>query len=288
MTTYAKNLQIGDFRLVAKLGSGESGEVWSAVGGDAGEAVALKICKTTAEARRRAEYEYAMASKFSHSNILHPHSLLEIGGRPVIVMPLCAGRSVDGVSGCMSEAQIWKLLYDVSGALAEVHKAGYGHFDIKPSNILWSGKDFIVSDFGSCRRIATSDGGDTASDKSSFRFDAPEIARGEYRPAGDIWSLGASAFFLYMGTYVFNGLGGRAQKRTSPLPYMRKSMPELSELICRCLSWESGARPSAEEIADTAFAQMKRCGAARSERPLKPEKRDAGHAVSEFWPDRMM
>ena len=51
---------------------------------------------------------------------------------------------VEAAAGCFREKMIWELIEAVSGALSEIHGKEYGHFDVKPSNILWDGKRFIL------------------------------------------------------------------------------------------------------------------------------------------------
>lgn len=280
---------VGGFRLVARLGGGFSGEVWSAIDSVSGEVVALKICRERDDAMRCAEYEYAIARQFVHSNILRPSGMFVFEGRPVIVLPYCSGRSVDGVAGYMPELQMWHMMRDVSAALSAVHRAGYCHFDIKPSNILWTGREFMVADFGSCRPAGQENREPTADDESSFRYAAPEVVRRRFDTSGDVWSLGATAFYLYMGTHVFNGLGGRAQHPDSPLPYMRKSLEELSRLTCRCLAYEASARPSAAEIAEISERNIERCKETVHMRPMRPgrQSRDGMADAEDFWPETM-
>lgn len=45
-----------------------------------------------------------------------------------------------------------------------------------------------------------------------------------------------------------NGRGGRGQRDTSKLPYMRSEMPELSELVQRSLSFSPAQRPTLAEV----------------------------------------
>lgn len=287
-TNYSKNQTVGGYRLVSLLGIGCSGEVWAAIDGRSGHLAALKLYRDRAAARQ-AEHEYSAARRFRHPRILRPVEMIVHEDCPVIVLPYCPGRSVDGVAGYMSELQIWHLLRDIAGALDELHENGMGHFDVKPSNILWDGSDFLLSDFGSCRAVSDAEDRQVADDESSFRFDAPEVSRGEQTVAGDIWSLGATVFCLYMGTFVFNGLGGRAQRPDSPIPCMRKSLVALSELVCRCLRYDPSLRPSAREIIEVAEMNIGRCMA---EKPVRrPQfvsvRQGSSDGTGDYWPETM-
>lgn len=267
------------------LAFGESGEVWSALTDD-NNIIALKLF-TSDKDKNIAKHEYDMANRFTHENILNPLGILSIDSYPAILLPDCKGGSVDGVAGCFREKMIWRLIEAVSGALSEIHRKGYGHFDVKPSNILWDGKKFILSDFGACCALDENCPEETASDSSSFRFDAPEF-KTRRCSASDIWSFGATIFYLYMGCYVFNGLGGSGQHRDSPIPYMRKSLPKLSKLVQDCLEFNPEKRPTAEEINAVARAELERLNACSPQRDMRQGKKNSDQAGNtEFWPDIM-
>lgn len=268
------------------LGFGESGEVWSALTDD-GNVIALKVFSKADVNRNIAGHEFDAANRFTHENILKPLDILFIDSYPALLLPYCKGGSVDGVAGCFREKMIWKLIEALSDALSEIHRQGYGHFDVKPSNILWDGKRFLLSDFGACCALNEKYPEETASDSSSFRFDAPEF-KTRRCGASDIWSFGATVFYLYMGCYVFNGLGGRGQHCDSPIPYMRKSLPKLSKLVQECLEFDPEKRPTAEEINSIARAELEKMNACSPQRSLKQGRKNSNQAGNmEFWPDIM-
>ncbi len=281
------NMLVGDAKLMKLLGTGESGEVWSALTSD-GTIVALKIYRGKEEVKAKAEHEYEMARFFCNDHIISPLALSSFDSHPIIILPYCEGRSVDGIAAHLGEGMIWKLIQDISSALSEIHGKGYAHLDIKPSNILWDGKKFMLSDFGACTRPGDITQEDTATDASSYRFDAPELGK-QPCSASDIWSLGATIFYLYMGCHVFNGLGGRAQHKDSPLPYMRKSMPELSLLVQKCLNMDPLQRPTSKQIVEIASAETQKIALISPERPKRRTTVNSLHTGdTEFWSDAMI
>lgn len=278
------------YRLLTLVGKGQSGEVWSAFDTKGGGLFALKIFNENEKSALLARHEYGMASAFDHPCILRPIRLCELPDMQAIVMPLCGGRSVDGVAGFMDEDTIWSLIHDISSALACVHEEGCVHADVKPSNILWTGTQFMLADFSSCRRLAEGgDSPDVADDKSSFHYQAPEAVAHRCETASDVWSLGATVFHLFMGSLVFNGFGGRAQLPQSPVPFMRKEHAELSDLVCRCLSFNPADRPSASQIAKAAEEHLAGLTRRPTVRPRKPKETGAlTDSPSDFWPEEMI
>ena len=282
--------QLGAYKLISLLGKGKSGEVWSAISEVDNQAVALKIFSGGMEAHSKALYEYETATRWSHPNLLKPLALCNWDGHWGMVMPLCVGRSVDGVAGYVQEKHVWQLLHDVSSALSVLHQQGWGHWDVKPSNILWDESQFLLSDFGSSRKVGMDDAEVfVCSDNSSYRFDAPELTRGIQCEASDIWSLGATAFYLFMGCHVFHGLGGRAQKQESVVPCMRKNLPDLSGLIGRCLAYDFRVRPTADEIRELSRQQLEAAKWMKQNRTLKIEGivLDQVNDTLAFWPEEM-
>ena len=243
----------GRFVLVCPLGKGAKAEVWKAVDRqEGGKAVALKCCGE--ESWAIAEYNNGLS--FSHECLLKPTGLFGA----LIAMPFYEGRALDGICGYLTEEKAWQVLRDVASALAYLHERGICHDAVSLDNILWSGERFILSGLGHCHAGCST--------------------------PGDVWALAASVFRMVMGRPVFGGVEGRTQRPDSPLPFMRKSMPELSRLIARCLEYRPEKRPTAQEIRETAAAQAAALSSREYTRPLK-SKETATVMDSRFWPDEM-
>ena len=278
--THLPGSSIAGYKLVTLLGKGQGGEVWSAVGKD-GIVIALKLfaAETLPE---NAKSEYDRGKSLKHPNIVTPLSFDMIDDGAFIAMPLYAGRSVDNAAGHFPEAMAWNLIHDIGSALAYLHSESLCHGDVKPSNILRSGDRFLLADFGSCFEVKT---GSPANDLSSYLFSAPERIKTE---KSDIWSLGATVFNLVMGSQVLNGLGGRSQREETEIPFMRKSMPELSAFVVECLSFHSTSRPSAKDVQLLAEDNLKRLS---GQNRIRPIKKVASITVQDefesFWPEIM-
>ncbi len=55
---------------------------------------------------------------------------------PVVVMELVEGITLDKIEYTVSPFEARKIIYEVAGALALAHTLGFGHFDVKPQNVM--------------------------------------------------------------------------------------------------------------------------------------------------------
>lgn len=178
-------------------------------------------------------------------------------------VPFYPERDVEAVAGEIDERSAWQLLHDVAVAAAACATP------ILPSHILIDGNGFRLSEW---------------SESTDLRFEAPEGPCGE---SARVWALGATLFFVFMGSHVFHGLGGRGQASTTPVPVLRRELPQLSALVGRCLQFSPSGRPSLVEIVAVAEKNLERLGTDDSvtSRPLK--KTETEIDIDEAWPEEM-
>lgn len=131
----------------------------------------------------------------------------------------------------MERDQVWGVFMDAVEGLMYLHRHGVVHRDFKPENLLQFGDGTAkISDFGSACRYDESAASSEAVPFNAHRaavgtpaFTAPELCLSEKSPptppipyASDIWSLGATLFYMWHG---------RA-------PFLAKSVFEMYEEIC--------------------------------------------------------
>jgi tetratricopeptide (TPR) repeat protein len=155
------------------------------------------------------------------------------------------------------------------------------HRDVKPDNVLLSGKHALVTDFGVAKAVASSSGtgGGTLTSLGMAlgtpAYMAPEQAAGDpnvdYR--ADLYAVGALGYELLAGRTPFGGLSPQgllaAQVTATPDPVTqhRDSVPPaLAALIMRCLEKHPADRPQgAEEIVGQLEAMATPTGATLAE-----------------------
>jgi serine/threonine protein kinase len=185
--------QIGDYRLLHRIGGGGMGEVYLAEQVSLGRKVALKLIRGPLAAshrtRERFRREVDAVSKLDHSGICPVHDAGEIDGTPYLVMryvdgetlaariaqareqakrtgdpgaALAAGRrSAASTESGGSEAvfEILELIEKVARALHAAHEQGLVHRDVKPANIMLTPEGQpVLLDFGLARQGEAEDG----------------------------------------------------------------------------------------------------------------------------------
>ncbi|WP_438829199.1 protein kinase domain-containing protein [Streptomyces adonidis] len=217
----ADRLLAGRYRVVSQLGRGGMGIVWRAVDEVLGREVAVKELRTFTDAaapelaalRLRMQREARAAARIRHSGVVAVHDVAEIDGRPLIVMELVDGLSLDDVlreRGTLDPREVARIGAQVMDALAAAHRVGVLHRDVKPGNILLEDSGRVVlTDFGIATMEDPGDGSATHLTRSgelvgSLDYLAPERAQGnDPGPASDIWALGATLYAAVEGASPF-------------------------------------------------------------------------------------
>ncbi|MGE3664419.1 MAG: serine/threonine-protein kinase, partial [Pseudonocardia sp.] len=109
---------------------------------------------------RRFRNESGLAARLSGPNIIPIHRYGEIDGRLYIDMPLVDGTDLGEIverDGPLAPERVVRIVEQVADALDTAHRAGMVHRDVKPSNILLTGRpgrDFAyLIDFGLARAM---------------------------------------------------------------------------------------------------------------------------------------
>ncbi len=257
------------FDFVRLLGRGGFGEVWLAFDTNFHRWVALKFLHSRDEQHRQRLLEEARASaKLRHPHIVTVHTVVDIPElkKAAIVMGLCwdpsntnSPPSDDELAQPLSVVrptqrpsfrQVANQARTIALAVAEAHRLDVVHGDLKPENVLLTTEgSLFVTDFGLGKAgSATSDyriGPGTSSIHADIAegeirgtpcYMAPEQARAQ--PAtnqSDVYSLGATLFFLLTGERPFTGASDLEIIRAvtmGPLPTLPRNIPRGLRRLC--------------------------------------------------------
>src|SRR6266567_9567618 len=260
---------LGDtYRIERELGGGGMSRVFLAQEVRLGRQVVVKVLPPEMAAgvsAERFERQVALRSALQHPHIVPLLTAGSQGDLLYYVMPHIAGESLRARIAHERELPVGdtvRILRDVSDALAYAHGHGIVHRDVKPDNVLLSGKHALVTDFGVAKAVASSSGATALTSLGMAlgtpAYMAPEQAAGD--PAvdhrADLYAVGALGYELLAGRPPFSGLSPQgmlaAQVTATPAPVTlhRATVPAaLAALIMRCLAKHPADRPqSAEEL----------------------------------------
>jgi outer membrane protein assembly factor BamB len=249
---------LGDFRLVARLGSGGMGTVYVARSGR-GATVALKTMHASIAADPAARTRFRLETDAARV-IGDRFGAKVIDADPQAPVPWLATEYVLGPpldeaverSGVLPEQAVRALGAGLCSALGQLHRSDVVHRDLKPSNILVTAYGPKVIDFGIARAIGDDHLTRTGSAVGTPAFMSPEQATGlEHGPAGDVFALAGVLVYAARGSGAF----GRGQP-ADMLYRVRYSEPDLKgvpaslvPVLAQCLHKDPARRPTTERLA---------------------------------------
>jgi serine/threonine-protein kinase len=256
------------YRLERELGQGGMATVYLAEDLKHRRKVALKVLRPELAATLGPERflrEIELAAKLQHPHILPLHDSGEAQGFLYYVMPFVDGENLRGRLNRRGELPIneaVRLLAEVADALSYAHSQGVVHRDIKPDNVLLSGRHALVTDFGVAKAVSEATGRQELTTAGialgTPAYMAPEQAAGDPNidRRVDIYALGALGYELLTGTPPFTGQWPQevlAAHITQPPEPITSRRPQVSAalggIIMTCLAKRPADRwQSADEL----------------------------------------
>ncbi|HST15719.1 MAG TPA: serine/threonine-protein kinase [Gaiellaceae bacterium] len=243
------------------LARGGMADVYRATDEELGRDVAVKVLADRyaqdESLRRRFSREALAAARLSGDpHIVTIFDVVEHGGRPMIVMELLPGGSLEqrltrGVP-CVPR-QVLDWLDDAAAAIDAAHAAGIVHRDVKPGNLLLDERGRVkVADFGIASAAGLDSFTQTGTILGTAGYLSPEQARGEQSgPASDRYGLAVVAWELFTGRRPFEAetpaaeAAAHVQAPVPPISAANRELPRAFDpIFARALAKDPGARYS--------------------------------------------
>lgn len=251
--------QVGDYRLLRRLGRGGMADVYLAEQQSLRRQIAFKVLKRELAKDdtyvRRFHMEAQAAAALVHANIVQIHEVGCADGLHYIAQEYVAGQNLrDLVSrrGAMSAKQAVSVLRQVASALTKAAEQGIIHRDIKPENIMLTPAGEVkVADFGLARVVAAGDSMNltqTGMTLGTPLYMSPEQVEGRpLDPRSDIYSLGVTCYHMLTGEPPFRGETALSvavhHVRTQP-ERLENRRPDLPTSLCRIVHKMLAKKPS--------------------------------------------
>jgi serine/threonine protein kinase len=236
----AKNLVLGNYLILEKLGQGGMGMVLKARHKRMDRVVALKILSAKAlqspDAVKRFSREVQAAAKLHHPNIVTAFDADEAHGTHFLVMEYVEGKNLSHLvkeKGPLPREQAVECILQAARGLEYAHSKGIVHRDIKPGNLLLSSEGAVkILDMGLARLESVA--GDqaeltgTGQIMGTVDFMAPEQAVNtkDADERADVYSLGITLWFLLTGKMAYGGdtlMAKLIAHREQPIPALTTS-----------------------------------------------------------------
>jgi len=259
-TTFASRYEI-----IEELGKGGMGKVYRVEDKKIKEEVALKLIKSEIASDKktieRFSNELKMARKIAHRNVCKMYDLGEEKGTHYITMEYVSGEDLKRLIrkvGQFSAGKTILIAKQVCEGLAEAHRLGVVHRDLKPQNIMVDEEgNARIMDFGIARSIKGKGLTGAGVMVGTPEYMSPEQAEvKDVDQRSDIYSLGIILYEMVTGRVPFEGETplGIAMKHKSEMPEEPKKLnaqlPEdLNRVILKCLEKDKENRyQSAGEV----------------------------------------
>ena len=208
--------QIGRYRIVSELGRGAMGVVYRAHDPQIDREVALKTIRLAAHAdpsevegmRDRLIREARLAGRLSHPGIVTIFDAGEQDGLAYVAMELVEGRSLaDILAGTVVPDRklefLVALLEKAGSALDYASANGVVHRDVKPANIMMSGRSVKLLDFG-VARVASGQATRAGTVFGTPNYMSPEQVQGrQVDGRADQFSLAVISYEVLCGVKPF-------------------------------------------------------------------------------------
>ena len=264
-------------RIDAVAGRGGMGVVYRATDLTLDRPVALKVLAPALARdpvfRARFERECRLAAALDHPHIVPIFHAGTERGALYLTMRFIEGtdlRALLSEETRLEPARAVRIVSQIAGALAEAHRRGLVHRDVKPANVLVAeragSEHAFLTDFGiSMDRAASTDLTQTGFAVGTADYMSPEQARGTAVDGrADVYALGCVLYRALAGSVVYDRdsdvekMWAHINEPPPALLAVRPDLPgSLADAVERALAKAPGDRQqTAEELAHEALAAV--------------------------------
>jgi serine/threonine protein kinase len=255
----------GRYEIIEELGKGGMGRVYKVFDQKIKEIVALKLIhpeiSVNEKAIERFRNELKFSRKVSHRNVCRMHDLGEEGYMHFITMEYVDGENLKGFirrAGQLTPGKAVSVAKQVCEGLAEAHRQGLVHRDLKPQNIMIDREgNARIMDFGIARFVEAEGLTGSGVMIGTPEYMSPEQAESKgVDKRADIYSLGIILYEMVTGKVPFEGetpltiiLKHKNEVARNPQELNPHLPGEMTKLIFKCLEKDREKRyQSAEEV----------------------------------------
>jgi serine/threonine-protein kinase len=256
--------ELGDaFAIESELARGGMSHVFVAEEVALGRRIVIKVLDPALAAGvsvERFQREVALTARLQHPHIVPIFSAGQVNGLPYYIMPFVPGDSLRSRldrDGPMPIAKTMSIVRDVALALECAHENNIVHRDIKPDNILLSGRSAIVTDFGVAKALTDSSKHVDTLTSLGVTLGTPAYMAPEQGSAdpdvdhrADLYALGVVAYEMLAGKTPFAGRPAMAMitahvtEEPAPIDTLRTGIPpSLAQIVMSLLVKDPGGRP---------------------------------------------
>lgn len=283
----AEGATIGQYRILRKIGSGGTSDVFLAEHCMFGRLAAIKIARPDRKAELTMKWEAAMLHAASHPGVvgLYDAALLP-DGRPYLIIEWLDGHDMAEEFEAQpppADPRSWerrlRVVRQVAEAMAALHSRDLVHCDLKPSNILIcnqptpgsSLETARILDFGIARLRETTrptvESGliESGVIHGTADYISPELILGKDNVSGkvDVYSLGVILFEACTGRLPFESehLAALMANVLTEIPpsialINATAHPIVADLVARMLAKDPTERPTMQEVAQVLGATI--------------------------------
>ena len=220
---------------------------------------------------------------FDHPNIVRVIGVFEENGTAYYVMEYHSAGSLGSLvdnRGALNEDDALYYIRQVASALKYMHSSKMMHLDIKPDNILVNSRgEAVLIDFGLSKRYDENGKATTTTPIGISHGYAPMEQYnpggvGEFSPAIDVYSLGATLFTLLTGEMPPPALQLVDSRSLQGVLAEKNVSDAVAEAVIKSMSFMKEARPqSVDEFLSMLDAQP---ATGSSSRPTQPMAKSGG------------